>query len=408
MWFNFRELLPSPIITTYKLNDKMKNGIKLIFWLLLLAAGFIAGQAWKSKDTVAATSPANSANSTEAAPIHVNDEKQNLSTAFPADQLLPGESHTIRLFEEAAPSVAYITTTNVRRDYWTRNVTEIPRGSGSGFVWDKKGHIITNYHVIKGADRATVTLADQSTWQAKLVGAAPTKDLAVLRIETPADQLKPIPLGTSDDLLVGQSVYAIGNPFGLDQTLTTGIISALGREIQSVGGIPIRDVIQTDAAINPGNSGGPLLNSSGRLIGVNTAIYSPSGAYAGIGFSIPVDVVRTFVPQLITHGRLMRPTIGVELAAQHVTERLGIEGVLILEVIEGSAAERVGLRPTQRDRYGQIRLGDVITGMDDKAIRSRSDLVLALEEYQPGDEVQLTIGRDEELLKVTLKLDEAR
>ena len=200
------------------------------------------------------------------------------------------EQATIKLFEEAAPSVVYITTTTVQQDYWSRNVYEIPAGTGSGFIWDDKGHIVTNFHVIQNAYKAKVTLSDQTTYDAEIVGKEPIKDLAVLRI-VPKGTLKPIPIGSSHDLKVGQSVFAIGNPFGFDQTLTTGIISALGREIESVARVPIRDVIQTDAAINPGNSGGPLLDISGRLIGVNTAIYSPSGAYAGIGFSIPVDAV---------------------------------------------------------------------------------------------------------------------
>ena len=304
--------------------------------------------------------------------------------------------------------MAFITTSNLRRDYWTRNITEIPRGTGSAFVWDKKGHVITNYHVIQGAHRAQVTLADQSTWDAEVVGTAPDKDLAVLKIKTPKKQLIPIPVGTSDDLLVGQSVYAIGNPFGLDQTLTTGIISALGREINSVSGLPIRDAIQTDAAINPGNSGGPLLNSSGKLIGVNTAIYSPSGAYAGIGFSIPVDVVSWVVPQLIEHGKLMRPTLGIELANQRAMHQLGEEGVLVLNVVENSAAQEAGIRPTTRNRYGEIDLGDIIKGVNGEKIKSQADLLLTLEKYQPGDKITVQVKRKQELVDLELTLDGSR
>jgi S1-C subfamily serine protease len=304
--------------------------------------------------------------------------------------------------------VAYITTSQYQRSYWSRNVTEIPSGSGSGFVWDKQGHIITNYHVIQGADRAQVTLADQTTWDAKLVGAAPEKDLAVLKIDAPRATLKPIPVGRSEKLLVGQSVYAIGNPFGLDQTLTTGIISALGREIKSVAGIPIRNVIQSDAAINPGNSGGPLLNSSGELIGVNTAIYSPSGASAGIGFSIPVDEVSWVVPELIKHGRIMRPSLGVELATVNTTKRLGLKGALIIEVVQGSAAEKAGLRPTYQDRRGRIQLGDAIIGLGDDLVNNANDLVLILEKYQPGDIVPVKLLRDDEEVTVEVRLDESR
>jgi S1-C subfamily serine protease len=217
--------------------------------------------------------------------------------------LFEDEKRTIGIFRQASPSAVHITTLAVRRDRLTRNLSRIPQGTGSGFIWDREGRVVTNYHVIQGADAADVTLADQSVWKARLVGGFPDKDLAVLVIDTPKERLRPVPLGTSHDLEVGQSVFAIGNPFGLDQTLTTGIISALGREIESANGQTIGDVIQTDAAINPGNSGGPLLDSAGRLIGVNTAIQSPSGASAGIGFAIPVDEVNRVVPQLIRDGK---------------------------------------------------------------------------------------------------------
>lgn len=315
------------------------------------------------------------------------------------------EKSTIHLFEKAAPSVAYITTSTLQRDFWTRNVMEIPSGSGSGFVWDKQGHIITNYHVIKDASRAQVTLADQTTWDAKLVGGAPEKDLAVLKIEAPASTLKPIPVGASDHLMVGQSVFAIGNPFGLDQTLTTGIISALGREINGSDGTPIRNVIQTDAAINPGNSGGPLLNSSGELIGVNAAIYSPSGASAGIGFSIPADVVKWVVPDLIQYGKINRPTLGVELASQQWMNRYGIEGALIVNVVKGSGADKAGLQPTYRTRDGRIVLGDIITAIDGNSVKVVNDLKLILEKYKAGDVVKVRFLRNDEVMETKLKLE---
>ena len=315
------------------------------------------------------------------------------------------EKATIHLFENAAPSVAYITTSTLQRDFWTRNVMEIPSGSGSGFVWDKKGHIITNYHVIKDASRAQVTLADQSTWDATLVGGAPEKDLAVLKIEAPASVLKPIPMGSSDHLMVGQSVFAIGNPFGLDQSLTTGIISALGREINGSDGTPIRDVIQTDAAINPGNSGGPLLNSSGSLIGVNSAIYSPSGASAGIGFSIPADVVKWVVPDLIQYGKINRPSLGVEFASQQWMKRYGLEGALIVSVEKGSSAEKAGLQPTYRNRNGRIALGDIIKGIDGNRVEAVSDMKLILEKYKAGDVVKVKFLREDKELEVAVKLE---
>jgi S1-C subfamily serine protease len=311
----------------------------------------------------------------------------------PRGDLLPYERNLIDLFRRASPSVVFITTVAVRRDAFSLNLYSVPRGSGSGFIWDEVGHIVTNYHVIQGAGAARVTLADHSTWDAKLVGVARDKDLAVLRIEAPRRLLEPIPLGTSDDLLVGQHVLAIGNPFGFDQTLTAGVISALGREIESIAGVPIRGVIQTDAAINPGNSGGPLLDSHGRLIGVNTAIYSPSGAYAGIGFAIPVDTVSWVVSDLIAHGKVVRPALGVELAGVQLARRLGIDGVLVLNVVPGSGAERAGIRPTERDPRGRIRLGDVIVAIDGQAVRSSADLYLALEQRRVGDAVTVTVER---------------
>lgn len=318
------------------------------------------------------------------------------------------EQRTIRLFEESSPSVVYITSVSLSTGFFRRNVAEIPVGTGSGFVWDDHGHIITNFHVIQNADGARVTLFDRSTWEAKLVGVAPEKDLAVLKIDAPAERLRPIPVGSSLDLRVGQAVFAIGNPFGLDQTLTTGIISALGREIVSVARIPIRDVIQTDAAINPGNSGGPLLDSIGRLIGVNTAIFSPSGASAGIGFAIPVDVVSWVVPDLIAHGRVRRPSLGVDLATPQLSQRLGLDGALVLEVAPGSGAAEAGVRPTTRNRAGQIELGDVIVAVDNVAVRSSADVMLALERRNPGETVTVTVQRGRQRLDLRVRLGEPR
>ena len=329
-------------------------------------------------------------------------------TAPPAApiQLRSEERATIELFRTASPSVVFITSLALRRDAFTLNSLEIPQGSGSGFIWDKKGHVVTNYHVIMNANAAQVTLADHSTWKATLVGAAPEKDLAVLKIDAPAAQLFPLPVGSSHDLLVGQSVLAIGNPFGLDQSLTTGIISALGREIESVTRIPIRDVIQTDAAINPGNSGGPLLDTGGRLIGVNTSIYSPSGASAGVGFAIPVDTVRWVVPDLIAHGKLVRPMLGVQVASNQVAQSLGVnDGALVMDVVRGSGAEGAGLEPTRRSNSGQIILGDVIVAVDGERVKNSNDLLLLLEQKRAGDRVEVTVRRErkEVPIQVTLK-----
>ncbi|MEN8200916.1 MAG: trypsin-like peptidase domain-containing protein, partial [Thermodesulfobacteriota bacterium] len=287
--------------------------------------------------------------------------------------LAQDEQNTIEIFRSVSPSVVYITTSALRRNLFSLNAVEIPQGTGSGFVWDAKGRVVTNYHVVADANRIEVTMADNSTWKAVLVGAAPDKDLAVLQIDAPSRLLRPIPVGGSVELQVGQKVFAVGNPFGLDQTITSGIISALGREIKAITGRTIRDMIQTDAAINPGNSGGPLLDSAGRLIGVNTAIYSPSGAYAGIGFAVPVDEVNRVVPQLIRSGRLIKPGIGASLADARLVKRLGIEGVLVLGVEPGGPAHQAGIRPTEQ--FGsEVTLGDIITGVAGKEVRSYDDI----------------------------------
>lgn len=318
--------------------------------------------------------------------------------------LTAAEEATIELFRRASRSVVYITSISLRRDWFDLNVYEIPRGTGSGFVWDAKGRIVTNYHVLQGANAAQVTLQDQSVWDSKVIGVAPEKDLAVLEIAAPPDSLHPITVGSSADLQVGQSVLAIGNPFGLDQTLTTGVISALGREIESVARIPIRDVIQTDAAINPGNSGGPLLDSAGRLIGVNTAIFSPSGAYAGIGFAIPVDTVSWVVPELISKGVVERPTLGVELLSARVAENLGLHGAVIGRIVPGSGADRAGLLGTRRDVYGRVILGDVIVEVAGLAVKGIDDLLLALDRLRPGQEVEVSLIRDGQPLTVAVEL----
>lgn len=360
---------------------------------LLISAGFLAGSSWKSEK---ADSQANLENA---------KEEPGSRAIAPVRIISNNEEATIQLFEEAAPSVVFITSIALQRDYWMRNVFEVPRGTGSGFIWDEKGHIVTNYHVIMEGQRLRVTLSDQSTWDASIVGTAPEKDLAVLKIDAPADVLKPIAVGSSGDLRVGQFVYAIGNPFGLDQTLTTGIISAVGREIESVARVPIRDVIQTDAAINPGNSGGPLLDSSGRLIGVNTQIYSPSGASAGIGFSIPVDAVNWVVPDLIAHGKIKRPVLGVQLVPGTTTRRLKMKGALVFNVIDGGAAQKAGLRATRRDRNGDLEWGDLIVAINERAVTSNDDLILELEKYEAEDEITVTIERDDGEMDLNIVLD---
>jgi len=335
----------------------------------------------------------------------LNDPRAAPRTVTARGELFSDERSTINLFRQASPTVVNITTIGVERDLFTLNLYQIPQGTGSGFVWDINGDIITNFHVIQNADSAQVTLADQSNWKARVVGVAPDKDLAVLRIDAPANRLRPIPIGTSKDLQVGQSVYAIGNPFGLDQTLTTGVISALNREIESVTRRPIQGVIQSDAAINPGNSGGPLLDSAGRLIGVNTAIYSPSGASVGIGFAIPVDTVNRIVPELIRSGKIIRPGLGIQIADDQIAQRLGVTGILVVDVARGSAAAKAGIQPTRRDAEGRLRLGDIITALDGKKVESPTDLYLLLEKYKIGDVVNISILRNGKTVETKVALE---
>ena len=324
-------------------------------------------------------------------------------SAVSLDQLSDQEQRNIEIFRANSPSVVYISNFAVRRDFFSLNATAIPRGTGSGFVWDEEGHVVTNYHVIAEGNRWNVSLGEED-WEAQLVGVAPNKDLAVLRIEAPRELLRPLMLGSSSQLVVGQGVLAIGNPFGLDRSLTVGVVSALGRELTSPGGLTIRDVIQTDAAINPGNSGGPLFDSQGRLVGVNTAIYSPSGGSAGIGFAVPVDTVQRLVPQLIQYGKPVQPGIGVELVSDRWAQRFRIQGVIVHNVQPGGPAARAGLEGLQQDRRGRVRLGDVIVAVNGESITSLDDLVLSFEEIGVGGKAVLTLERDRRSRDVEVRL----
>jgi len=315
----------------------------------------------------------------------------------PRGDLAADEQTTIAVFEVTNPSVVYITTTRRVLDLWTRNVTEVPRGTGSGFIWDHDGHLVTNYHVVEGTRSAHVRLWDQRNYDAVMVGASPEHDLAVLRISVPVAAPRPVSIGTSHDLRVGQKVFAIGNPFGLDYTLTTGVISALDRSIQDEDGRTIEHLIQTDAAINPGNSGGPLIDSAGRVIGINTAIFSPSGAFAGIGFAVPVDTVNRVVPHLIAHGRYVRPTLGItsdDEISKRLLEDMGVSGVLVLRVQAGSAADKAGLRGTRVTEDGGLIVGDVIIAVEASPVTGINALIDRLEQFNIGDRVQLLIYRD--------------
>ncbi|MGB9765133.1 MAG: S1C family serine protease [Candidatus Saccharicenans sp.] len=319
-------------------------------------------------------------------------------------QLTEDEKNTIEVVKKTQNSVVFITNIQLVRDFFPWTEEAVPRGSGSGFVWDDQGHIITNYHVIEEGDRFNVTLPNQEERSAKLIGKEPNRDIAVLKVEGSLKGLYPVKIGSSSNLLVGQKVIAIGNPFGFDHTVTTGIVSALGRSMPGVGGVTIRDMIQTDASINPGNSGGPLLNSSGELIGMNTMIISPSGASSGVGFAIPVDIIKKIVPQLIKYGRVIRPGLGLSLLSDRYGQQLGIDGVAIVEVPVGSEAYKKGLRGLTRSRFGRLAVQDIIKEIDGKKVHSYDDLYNLLDNYNIGDKVTLTVERDNRKRKVELTL----
>ncbi|SDW11259.1 S1C family serine protease [Nitrosomonas communis] len=325
-------------------------------------------------------------------------EYSSVRTVTARGDLAADERATIELFEKSRDSVVFISTSRLVQDIWTRNVFAIPRGTGSGFIWDNAGHVVTNFHVIEGSSEATVKLADGRDYKAALVGVSPAHDIAVLRIGIGFKRPPPVPIGTSHDLKVGQKVFAIGNPFGLDWTLTTGIISALDRSLPSESGTTsIQHLIQTDAAINPGNSGGPLLDSAGRLIGINTAIYSPSGASVGIGFAVPVDTMMRVVPQIIAKGKYIRPTLGIEVDERlnaRVTAMLDIEGVVVFRVTPDSAADKAGLEGASLTPDGGIIPKDVIVAIQGKQVDSVSKLLAMIDDFNVGDRVQLTILRD--------------
>ena len=370
--------------------------------MAILLGGFFLGM------TMTSATPENSESKTAESIDNQSTNTDKKTLAFgqktPSDanpELNSDENAVIKLFEDAAGSVVFITTSALEQSYWSLDVTEIPKGSGTGFMWDDKGHIVTNFHVLEGGQRFTVTLSDQSSYDAEVVGYEPSKDLAILKINAPQEKINPLPVSISSNLKVGQSVYAIGNPFGFDQTLTTGVISALGREITAMNGRKIYDVIQTDAAINPGNSGGPLLNSSGQLIGVNTAIYSPSGSYSGIGFSIPVDVVRKVVPDLIQYGMVKRPLMGIELVNERYVQE---SGAMIRNVSKGGPAEKAGLEGLKKTRNGRYLAGDIIKAINNKKISSNEELIETLESYKPKDKIVVTVLRGEKLVDVKLTL----
>ena len=316
------------------------------------------------------------------------------------------EENNIEIFKRSSPSVVHITNSRLVRSFYSLNPQEVPQGTGTGFIWDQEGYIVTNFHVIQQANVVTVTLQDGTSYEAVPVGSDPDKDLAVLRINVPEAELSPVILGDSSLLEVGRKVIAIGNPFGLDTTMTVGVVSALGREIDSISRRKIRDVIQTDAAINPGNSGGPLLNSLGQLVGVNTAIYSPSGANSGIGFAIPVNTVKRIVPELITFGRVQTPILGITHIPQpdYYRELWGIEGVIVMDVVPGADPAQVGMRGLKRVQRGRIQLGDVIFEIDGESVSNEDDYANIMEQHRAGDVVNIKTRRDNRVMNYDIEL----
>ncbi|MAG54675.1 MAG: 2-alkenal reductase [Planctomycetes bacterium] len=308
----------------------------------------------------------------------------------PRGELTAAEQTTIDIFKTASPAVVHITNIGLRRRVFRMNPMEIQKGTGTGFIWNEDGYIVTNFHVVEGGQKWRVTLVDNSIYDARPIGSARDRDLAVLKIDAPREKLRPILIGTSHDLVVGQHVFAIGNPFGLDQTLTTGVISGLDREIDSRSGGRIRGVIQTDAAINPGNSGGPLLDSAGRLIGVNTAIASPSGVYAGIGFAVPVDIVNVYVPHIIRKGSV-RAGLAVDTWSDGHNRHWRVAGAILKAVDDDSSAARAGLKPSVEHGDGQVSVEDVIIEIDGDRIRLGSNLDVKLADRDVGDKVTLTV-----------------
>jgi len=350
------------------------------------------------------TEPAQSAGTEAGQPAGMPQAAQVPANA----QFTEDERNTIDIVRKTKNSVVFITNLQYVRDFFYSSDQPVPRGSGSGFVWDDRGHIVTNFHVIDEGDKFMVSLPNQKQVEATLVGREPNKDIAVLKLGEMVPDLTPITPGTSRDLFVGQKVIAIGNPFGFDHTVTKGIVSALGRSMPGAGGVTIRDMIQTDASINPGNSGGPLLDSAGALIGMNTMIASPSGASSGVGFAVPVDTIRKIVPQIIQFGKVTRPGLGITFVRDEYARRAEIQGAVIAEVPRASSAYDLGLRGLSRDDRGRLFIRDVIIGIDGTKIASYDDLYNALDGYNIGDTVTLEVdqgGKNRKVRIILVKID---
>jgi len=317
------------------------------------------------------------------------------------------EKRTIHIYHSVVPSVVNVSNIKVADSFFYGKV-KVPQGTGSGFVWDDQGHIVTNFHVVQGGNSFVITFHnDKKQYKAKVVGIAPKKDIAVLKLIDRPKSLKHVSVGSSKKLLVGQNALAIGNPFGLDHSISKGIISALGRKIDGIGGVKIHNMIQTDTAINQGNSGGPLLNSKGELIGMNTMIYSPSGSNAGLGFAVPVDTIKRIAPQLIEHGKVIRPGLGLGILEQHIGKRyVDVKGAAISFVDPDGSAAKAGLRGMMKDRYGRIYIGDVILKIDGTKVISLDDVYHALDKYKIGDTVNIEYLRKGKKKLTKIKLQE--
>jgi S1-C subfamily serine protease len=383
--------------------DTMKRK-ELVLMALVMGVTFYACADSAPDRTPAASVKASAA---EPAPAHQPAlQSPPAQTAPPsARQLTEDERNTIDIVRKTKTSVVFITNMQYVSDFFFQSDQPVARGSGSGFVWDDRGHIVTNFHVIEDGVKFMVSLPNQKQVEAKLVGREPAKDIAVLQLQENVPDLQPVQIGTSKDLLVGQKVVAIGNPFGFDHTVTKGIVSALGRSMLGAGGVTIRDMIQTDASINPGNSGGPLLDSSGGLIGMNTMIASYSGTSAGVGFAVPVDIIKKIVPEIIQFGKVTHPGIGgIRFVPDEYAQRTDVVGVIILDVPRSSQAYELGLRGLGRDAFGRYLIRDVITAVDGTTVKSYDDLFTALDSYKIGDMVKLTVERNGKARSLQIQL----
>jgi|APGre2960657468_1045069.scaffolds.fasta_scaffold09916_3 S1-C subfamily serine protease len=323
-----------------------------------------------------------------------------------AADLLSVETKTIEIYRKVVPSTVNVSNMKLARTFNYGEI-EVPQGAGSGFVWNEDGHIVTNFHVVQGGTSFIVTFNnDPKQYKATLVGTAPDKDIAVLKLDEKPAKLVPVSIGSSKDLQVGQYAFAIGSPFGLDYSLSTGVISALGRKIDGIGGVKINDMIQTDAAINMGNSGGPLLNSSSNLIGMNTVIFSTSGSSAGLGFAVPVDTIKMVVPQLIKHGKIIRPGLGIGIVPDSMKRRIiqSSKGIIISYIDEKGGAAEAGLKGMTQDQYGRIYIGDVILSVDDQPVNNLDDIYQVIDKKKIGDLVDIIYRRDGKTLSAKIKL----